>query len=161
MVIDDEDYRTALGLFATGITIITTLTEDSQPVGITANSFNSVSLRPAIILWSIGKAAHSLPAFQKAEHFAVHILREDQQALAQTFSRSQADKFAGLNLIFGRGGVPLLAHCAACLQCRPYAQYEAGDHILFLAEVQEINADKTARPLIYHDGHYVELAPAS
>lgn len=160
MPIDARIFRDTLGLFVTGVTIITTVGEDAEPIGITANSFNSVSLTPPIILWSIGHAARSLPMFRRAEHFAVHILRDDQQDLSQRFAKSNSDKFAGLNIAIGHGGVPLLPNCAACLQCRLFAQHEAGDHVLFLAEVIDISSDKTARPLVYHGGRYVELSDA-
>ena len=158
MTYDARAFRDTLGLFVTGVTIITTVSRQGQAVGITANSFNSVSLDPPLVLWSIAHTARSLPVFRDAEHFAVHILREEQQSLSQRFAQSADDKFSGLDLSPGHGGVPLLKNCAACLECKTYAQHEAGDHILFLAEVIDFTSDKRARPLVYHGGRYAELA---
>jgi flavin reductase (DIM6/NTAB) family NADH-FMN oxidoreductase RutF len=158
MSFDLRTFRETLGLFVTGVTVITTRDATGAPVGITANSFNSVSLDPPLILWSVGLNALSLSAFSEAEAFAVHILRDDQAELSQRFAKSGADKFSGLNIEFGLSNVPLLPDCAARLECRPYAKHEAGDHILFIAEVQRLASDPEAMPLVYHGGRYAELA---
>lgn len=158
MSFDLRTFRDTLGLFVTGVTVITTRDELGAPVGITANSFNSVSLDPPLILWSVGLNALSLNAFSQASAFAVHILREDQAALSQRFAKSGADKFAGLKMEAGLHDVPLLPDCAARLECLPYAKHAAGDHILFIAEVQRLASDPDAMPLVYHGGKYAELA---
>ncbi|MEM9375936.1 MAG: flavin reductase family protein [Pseudomonadota bacterium] len=158
MSFDLRTFRETLGLFVTGVTIITARDDRGQPVGITANSFNSVSLDPPLILWSVGLNAKSLSAFSTAAAFAVHILREDQAALSQRFAASGINKFSGLNTQSGLKGVPLLPDCAARLECLPYAKYPAGDHILFIAEVQRLASDPDAMPLVYHGGRYAELA---
>ena len=158
MSFDLRTFRDTLGLFVTGVTVITTLDDQGQPVGITANSFNSVSLDPPLVLWSIGLNALSLEAFSNADAFAVHILRDDQAELSQRFAKSGTDKFAGLPIESGLSGVPLLPECAARLECLPYAKHSAGDHILFIAEVQRLASDPDARPLVYHGGRYAELA---
>lgn len=151
-------FRDTLGLFVTGVTVITTRDSEGVPVGITANSFNSVSLQPPLILWSVGQAARSLAAFSTASAFAVHILRDDQADLSQRFAMSGEDKFHGLQLEAGLNGVPLLPDCAARMECVPYAQHPAGDHILFIAEVIRLESDLEAMPLVYHGGKYAELA---
>lgn len=158
MTFDTRTLRDALGLFVTGVTIITTQTRAGEKVGITANSFNSVSLDPPLVLWSIGKHARSLEAFAEAEHFAVHILRDDQTALSQNFAKSGSDKFANVHTVPGLGDVPLLPDCAARLECTIYGRHEAGDHIIYVAEVEALVCDKQARPLVYHGGRYAELA---
>ncbi|MEL7043156.1 MAG: flavin reductase family protein [Pseudomonadota bacterium] len=158
MSFDLRTFRDTLGLFVTGVTIITARDDHGQPVGITANSFNSVSLDPPLILWSVGLNAKSLSAFSTATAFAVHILREDQAALSQRFAASGVNKFSGLKTQSGLKGVPLLPDCAARLECLPYAKYPAGDHILFIAEVQRLASDPDAMPLVYHGGRYAELA---
>ncbi|MEL6692032.1 MAG: flavin reductase family protein [Pseudomonadota bacterium] len=158
MSFDIRTFRDTLGLFVTGVTVITTRDADGVPVGITANSFNSVSLDPPLVLWSVGLNALSLPAFSEANAFAVHILREDQAALSQRFARSGADKFEGLAIDAGLNDLPLLRDCAARLECVPYAKHKAGDHTLFIAEVHRLESDPDAMPLVYHGGRYAELA---
>ncbi|MEO1303699.1 MAG: flavin reductase family protein [Pseudomonadota bacterium] len=158
MSFDLRTFRDTLGLFVTGVTVITARDADGAPVGITANSFNSVSLDPPLILWSIGLNARSLDAFRQANAFAVHILRDDQAALSQRFATSGTNKFSGLSIETGLRDVPLLPDCAARLECSPYAKHPAGDHILFIAEVHRLASDPDAMPLVYHGGRYAELA---
>ncbi len=158
MSFDLRTFRDTLGLFVTGVTIITTRDADGAPVGITANSFNSVSLDPPLILWSVGNKALSLNTFCAAEHFAVHILREDQAALSQRFATSGSDKFRDLALDPGMGNAPLLPDCAARLECSLFAKYPAGDHVLFIARVEHLTSDPNAMPLVYHGGRYAELS---
>lgn len=158
MSFDLRKFRDTLGLFVTGVTVITTRDDAGNPVGITANSFNSVSLDPPLVLWSVGLNALSVSAFSNAKAFAVHILRDDQADLSQRFAKSGVDKFSGLSLESGLNDLPILPDCAARLECLPYAKHEAGDHILFIAEVQRLASDPNAMPLVYHGGRYAELA---
>lgn len=158
MSFDLRTFRDTLSLFVTGVTVITTRDETGAPVGITANSFNSVSLEPPLVLWSIGLNALSLSAFANAKAFAVHILREDQAELSQRFAKSGTNKFEGLAIESGLHNLPILPDCAARLECLPYAKHEAGDHTLFIAEVQRLASDPDAMPLVYHGGRYAELA---
>lgn len=158
MSFDLRTFRETLGLFVTGVTIITTRDERGDPVGITANSFNSVSLDPPLILWSVGLKALSLKAFSDADAFAVHILRDDQADLSQRFATSGTDKFNQLPVEPGLGGAPLLPDCAARLECSLHAKYPAGDHLLFIAKVERLTSDPAAMPLVYHGGRYAELS---
>ena len=158
MNFDPRTFRDTLGLFVTGVTVITTRDAAGEPVGITANSFNSVSLDPPLVLWSVGLKALSLSAFSTATAYAVHILRDDQAELSQRFAKSGTDKFQGLPVESGLHDVPLLQDCAARLECLPYAQHAAGDHTLFIAEVHRFISDSNAMPLVYHGGRYAELA---
>ena len=121
---DPKAYRSALGSFATGVTVITTPGDDGAPVGLTANSFNSVSLDPPMVLWSLARRSHSLPAFRAARHWAVHVLAAEQQALSDRFARSGTDKFAGVAITRGEAGVTLLEGCAARFECRASFEYE-------------------------------------
>jgi len=158
MSFDLHTFRETLGLFVTGVTIITTRDEHGDPIGITANSFNSVSLDPPLVLWSVGRKALSLKAFSDAEHFAVHILRDDQADLSQRFATSGSDKFRELSIEEGLGTAPVLPDCAACLECSLFAKYPAGDHVLFIAKVERLSSDPSAMPLVYHGGHYAALS---
>jgi 3-hydroxy-9,10-secoandrosta-1,3,5(10)-triene-9,17-dione monooxygenase reductase component len=151
--IDARTFRAALGNFATGVTIVTTRDEDACDVGITANSFNSVSLDPPMILWSLARSSRSLPAFMHNPHFAVHVLAADQDDLSRRFAMRGADKFAGLEVERGEGGVPLLSGCAARFHCRMAFRYEGGDHIIFVGEVLSFESGSTT-PLLFHAGRY-------
>ena len=154
MTIDDaRRFRSALGAFATGVTIVTTRDADGRDVGLTANSFNSVSLDPPMVLWSLAKSARSLPAFLAAAHFAVHVLAADQEELSLRFSRRDSERFAGLTLERGVAQVPLLRGCSARFQCRTAFRHEGGDHVIFVGAVDSF--DQSDRPpLIFHGGRY-------
>lgn len=150
---DAGEFRKALGAFATGVTIITTRGADGAPVGLTANSFNSVSLDPPLVLWSLANTSASLGTFRNAEHWAVHVLATDQEELSSRFAKRGIDKFAGLEFDTGRGDIPLLRGCMARFQCRTAFQYEGGDHLIFVGEV--LNFDRSdAAPLVFHSGRY-------
>ena len=150
-------FRDALGSFATGVTIVTTRDAAGQDCGLTANSFNSVSLDPPMVLWSLARSSLSMDAFRDAEYFAVHILAADQEPLSNGFAKRGADKFAGLAPDRGAGDAPLLAGCAARFQCRTAYQYEGGDHVIFVGEVIAFDHDDRA-PLLFHGGRYALAA---
>jgi 3-hydroxy-9,10-secoandrosta-1,3,5(10)-triene-9,17-dione monooxygenase reductase component len=150
---DPRDFRRALSMFGTGVTIVTARAEDGTPVGMTANSFNSVSLDPPMVLWSLAKSARSLAVFHAAEHWNVHILANDQDSLSNRFARAGEDKFTGLPLDASHTAAPLLPGCSARFQCRTVFRYEGGDHIIFVGEV--IGFDRSERaPLLYVSGAY-------
>ncbi|MDB5730685.1 MAG: flavin reductase-like, FMN-binding protein [Variovorax sp.] len=154
---DPKDFRRALGMFATGVTIVTTRTADGSPVGITANSFNSVSLEPPMVLWSLANNARSLPVFSGSKHWNVHILSNEQEALSNRFARAGEDKFAGLALDASAHGVPLIPECSARFQCRTAFQYEGGDHTIFVGEVLQYDSCALP-PLLYVTGGYALAA---
>lgn len=150
---DAMEFRKALGSFATGVTIITARAADGAPIGLTANSFNSVSLDPPLVLWSLANNAMSFEAFRAAKHWAVHVLGSDQEDLSGRFARRGEDKFAGLDVEAGEGGVPLLRGCAARFECRTASQYQGGDHLIFIGEVLRFDRGEAA-PLVFHGGKY-------
>lgn len=150
---DPKDFRQALGMFATGVTIVTTRAGDGSPVGVTANSFNSVSIDPPLVLWSLAKNARSLDAFTTGEHWNVHILSQEQEALSNLFARAGEDKFGQQQLEPGVSDAPLLPGCSARFQCKTMFQYDGGDHIIFVGQV--LSYDRTQRlPLLYVTGQY-------
>jgi flavin reductase (DIM6/NTAB) family NADH-FMN oxidoreductase RutF/DNA-binding MarR family transcriptional regulator len=160
---DARRFRSALGAFATGVTIVTTRDASGRDVGLTANSFNSVSLDPPMVLWSLAKSARSLPAFLAATHFAVHVLAADQEELSLRFSAGDRERFAGLDLERGAAQVPLLRGCSARFQCRTAFRHEGGDHVIFVGAVDSF-AQSDRLPLIFHGGRYalpVEKATAA
>jgi 3-hydroxy-9,10-secoandrosta-1,3,5(10)-triene-9,17-dione monooxygenase reductase component len=151
--IDSREFRSALGAFTTGVTIVTARAPDGTRVGVTANSFNSVSLNPPMILWSLAKSARSLASFEVAQYWVVHILAANQDELSTRFARSGGDKFAGLETETGLGETPLLKSCACRLQCKTAFRYEGGDHVIFVGEVVAFDRNDIP-PLVFHDGQY-------
>lgn len=154
---DPKEFRSALSTFTTGVTIITTRTEEGEPIGITANSFNSASLDPPMVLWSLDKSAKSLQAFTDNKHWNVHILSSEQESLSGRFASRGEDKFKGLELDDGINNIPLMRNCTARFNCRTAFIYEGGDHMIFVGEV--LNFDKTELPpLAFQSGQYAHAA---
>lgn len=156
---DAREFRSALGMFATGVTIVTARGEDGTLVGLTANSFNSVSLDPPLVLWSLSRRAGSMPVFSRGSHYAINILAADQKGLAERFATRDIDRFAGVAWQDGAGGAPVLAGVAAVFECANRSQYEEGDHIIFVGEVERCAFAPAAQPLIFHGGRYYTELP--
>lgn len=152
---DPHAFRNALGQFATGVTIVTTLDADKKPVGVTASSFNSVSLDPPLILWSLAKSAMSMPAFQNSGGFNVHVLASHQSDLSNQFARPSEDKFEGVDWTPCEQGFPLLPEYAALFRCRTHFQYEGGDHIIFVGEVLDYQSHDLP-VLVFKGGRYAD-----
>lgn len=155
-----REFRDALGSFATGVTIATTLAGDGEPVGVTASSFNSVSLDPPLVLWSLAKNSLSREAFSSSGHFAVHVLAASQRELSDRFARSGSDKFEGVEWLRGALGSPVFPEFAARFECRTRHEYEGGDHIILVGEVVEFEARPVA-PLLFLAGRYARHLPDS
>jgi flavin reductase (DIM6/NTAB) family NADH-FMN oxidoreductase RutF/predicted DNA-binding transcriptional regulator len=155
---DSRAFRRALGNFATGVTVVTAAAPGGRTVGVTANSFNSVSLEPALILWSIDKRSTSHEVFEQASHFAVNILAADQIELSNNFARPRDDRFAGVECEQGAGGAPLLADCSARFQCEKFQQLDGGDHWILIGKVVAFD-DFGRSPLLYHQGAYSMVLP--
>lgn len=150
--------RTALGAFATGVTVVTAHTAAGEDIGRTANSFSSVSLSPPMVLWSLAKSSSSLAAFRDTHHFAVHVLSSLQSDLSSRFAGKMSDKFVDLDVQRGSGNTPLLRDCTARFECRTVHRYDGGDHIIFVAEVIDY-VHNPAPPLVFHGGEYGRLVP--
>src|SRR3984885_7873477 len=151
---DSRELRRVLGTFVTGVTVVTTTDDEGGLHGVTANSFSSVSLDPPLVLWSQAVKAHSHPAFFKAKRFAVNILAEDQIELSNRFAKSSPEKFAGLEVDIGLGGIPLLRGCGAGLQCRVVSRVPGGDHTIYIGEVDSIGHAER-EPLAFGNGQYL------
>ena len=154
-----RDLRSTLGSFATGITIVTARAPDGEPVGLTISSFNSVSLEPPLILWSLSGNSPSLEVFRNASHYAVNVLSREQQWLSDRFAARDLDRFAGLALRDGLGGAPLLEGCCAWFECANATQHPGGDHLIFVGRVERFAQGENESPLIFHNGRYRTLAP--
>lgn len=146
-------------MFATGVTIVTARTAEDTLVGLTANSFNSVSLSPPLVLWSLSRRAGSMPALSTGSHYAINILAADQKALAEQFAAKGADRFAGVRFIDGIAGAPLIEGAVACFECFNRSRYDEGDHVIFVGEVERCSHREGAPPLLYHGGKFYTEHP--
>lgn len=155
---EERDFRNALGRFATGITVITTLGPNGKPEGLTANSFSAVSLSPPLVLWCLGKHAASLAAFRDCSYFAINILESGQRALSHRFATPAEDKFAGLDWVAGIAGIPVLTGSLARFECRNAEQYDGGDHTIFIGAVERYS-HTDGDPLLFNAGKYATAAP--
>lgn len=150
---DPMDFRDALGQFATGVAVVTTIGDAGMPVGLTINSFNSVSISPPLVLWSLAIKAPSVRAFRTHGAFAINILAQDQINICRQFATPSANKFDGVDFRPGYCDVPLIAGATARFECRTYARYPGGDHEIYLGEV--VNLSKFDRaPLVFHRGEF-------
>ncbi len=156
MHIDSKALRHALGHFATGVTIITCRDAAGQPVGLTANSFNSLSLDPPLVMWALRCASHHLADFQAARHFAVNVLAQSQIDLSRRFASPVPDRFALGEWRDGEGGAPVLTGCTAVFECETERHVVAGDHVLFIGQVRRFS-DAPVAPLLFQSGQYRQL----
>jgi flavin reductase (DIM6/NTAB) family NADH-FMN oxidoreductase RutF len=156
---DKRDLRKALGSFGTGVTVVTSGNSQSRWVGVTANSFSSVSLEPPIVLWSLVSTSPNLEVFDQTERFVINVLALEQVELSKQFSKPLTDKFAGVDCVEGLGGVPVIQNCVATFECKTVQRTLVGDHVLFLGQVENyVYEGKT--PLLFCQGQYVQVAEA-
>lgn len=156
--VDPRELRRCLGSFVTGVTVVTTLADDGSPVGMTVNSFNSVSLDPPLVLWSLRNDAGCAAVFARARRFAINILAEAQIAVSQRFATPGSDRFAGIAWRPGLEGVPLIDGCSAWLDCRTETIYPGGDHQVFIGRVERLE-NGSRPPLAYGAGGYLVVHP--
>lgn len=153
--------RDVLGHFATGVTVVTARSGKGVAVGLTVNSFTSVSLDPPLVLWCLGRRGAMAEAFRDVSHFAVNVLSADQEALARLFAERRDDKFEHVpGVSAGAGGAPLLPGCSAWLQCRTHATYDGGDHLILVGEVLAIDDRPQCDALLFHRGRFGRTSPA-
>lgn len=157
--IDPQVLRSALGSFPTGVAIITARGPDGKLVGLTCNSFNSVSLDPPLVSWGLRLSSSNLEAFQQADAFTVNILAEDQTELSSRFARRDIpDKFEGVRWREGIGGAAVLDGCVASFQCEKFAEHLAGDHVLFLGKVARFEHGERSDSMVFYRGAYMMVA---
>ncbi len=150
---DRAHFRSALAQFATGVTVITTRLADGTFRGLTASSFNSVSLDPPLVLWSLGTSANSLPVFSGNSHYVINVLAAGQEHLAERFSRRSDNPFGDVEYALSRTGHPILTGASAWFECHNRSRYPEGDHVIFVGEVEA--CDSRAQPgLIFHNGRF-------
>jgi len=157
---DEHGYRSALSRFATGVAVVTAISPQGLPVGLTVSSFSPVSLHPPLVLWSLGQSSALLEIFKKNTHYAINVLREDQLDIALQFAQRGVDRFTGIRQHTGKNGVPLLDAALAWFECKNRSQYPEGDHTIFVGEVESCGYAE-GLPLIHHSRDYYSSAPHS
>jgi flavin reductase (DIM6/NTAB) family NADH-FMN oxidoreductase RutF len=156
MKFDTRSFRSALGTFATGITVVTSVGPDGEPLGFTANSFNSVSLDPPLVLFSLDRRAYSLRHFEQAGVFAINVLREDQEQVSTAFARALSDKWDSVKFETWETGCPILIDALANFECETKSMHDGGDHVIFVGRVLALRTNE-GRPLLYYRGAYRQL----
>ena len=158
MSFDVREFRRALGQFATGVAVITAQNPRGEAVGMTMSSFNSVSLDPPLVLFSVDRKANSLPAMLQAKGFAVNILAREQENISNRFAKALSDKWADVKRTVGHAEAPLITGALAHFECEPYANYDGGDHVVFVVRVlrHSVRAGNPA-PLIFFRGRYRDV----
>ena len=152
-------FRSALGAFATGVTVIPTRGPKGELVGNTASSFNSVSLDPPLVLWSLSRTAYSFKSYLAADHFAVNVLREGQEEVSARFAKALGDKWNGMEYETWETGCPVLPGALAIFECRTAYTYQGGDHVIFVGEVVNFDHDPDGKPLVFWRGGYHRAGP--
>ena len=151
--------RAALGMFATGVTIVTARSADGTLTGLTASSFNSVSLAPPQVLWSLARGAASLPVFAAGSHYAINVLAASQKPLAERFAARGVDRWAEVEYTLGVSGAPLLQGAVATFECFNRSRHQEGDHVIFVGEVENCSSQAGLAPLLYHGGRFYTEHP--
>ena len=160
MNFDSHMFRRALGTFATGITVVTSVAADGELLGFTANSFNSVSLDPPLVLFSLDRRAYSLKAFEAAGVFAINVLREDQEQVSTAFARALSNKWDSVTFETWETGCPILADALANFECETKSMHDGGDHVIFVGQVLALRTGE-GRPLLYYRGAYRQIVEAT
>ena len=157
MIFDQREFRNALGRFATGVTVITTIGPDGNPEGMTANSFSGLSLEPPLVQWCIGKSAPTHDIFRDCGHFIINILRADQRQMSNQFATPAEDKFVDVVWHPGLGGCPIVGDPLAIFECASWAQHDGGDHTILIGQVEKFTY-YDGDPLLFNAGKYAHVA---
>jgi flavin reductase (DIM6/NTAB) family NADH-FMN oxidoreductase RutF len=159
LTLDSRRFRTALGQFPTGVIIVTAQNAEGERLGMTMSSFNSVSLDPPLVLFSVRRESTSLVKWQQCSHYAINVLNEEQEELSNRFARSTGAKWDGVIPITGKFGAPILPNSLVAFECETYARYDGGDHEIFVAKVLALheNPTKFGQPILFFDGRYRRL----
>ena len=159
-VVEPARMREVLGHFASGVTVVTAVTDDG-PIGFTCQSFSSLSLDPPLVVFAPARTSTTWPRLRTIGRFCVNVLAEHQTALSRSFARSGVDKFAGVPWSPSPHGSPVLGDVVAWLDCTLWAEYDGGDHTVAVARVVDLGADPGRPPLLFHRGRYGLLSPAA
>lgn len=157
MSFDSRAFRNALGRFPTGVCLITANPDGYEPFGLTVNSFAAVSLEPALVLWSLQYDSECVPAFEKADKYAVNILAADQMAMSNRYAKKDDHVLDKAHYTIGRHGTPLIRGALTHFECNIWARYEGGDHIILVGQVESMQNNVADNPLLFFSGKYREL----
>jgi flavin reductase (DIM6/NTAB) family NADH-FMN oxidoreductase RutF len=157
MSIDGRELRNALGRFATGVCVITTVTDTQHALGITANSFSSVSLDPPLVLWSLQNNSDVYDVFSRSRHFAINILSSEQQAHSNQYARKGQHELYPAHYRPGKYGAPVIRDALVTFECELHATHEGGDHLIIVGRVREMHQRPSGEPLLFYCGGYREL----
>ncbi|WP_317931861.1 flavin reductase family protein [Halioxenophilus sp. WMMB6] len=157
-MLNTKEFRDALGCFATGVCVVTTTLEDGTAIGMTINSFSSVSLEPALVLWSIQLSSECYETFNQCDKFAINILSAPQQSLSNLYAKKGGHLLETGQFTLGSSGSPLLEDVMATFECRTWAKYPGGDHTIIIGEVDNFVVGDTSSPLLFYKGKYGQLS---
>lgn len=157
MSVDPLNFRNALGQFTTGVCVVTANPKGYEPFGMTVNSFASVSLDPALVLWSLRNDSECFEAFEAAKGFAINVLSLDQAALSNRYSKKDDHELESAHYRIGKSGMPILRGALTSFECDIWQRYDGGDHLILVGKVSEMNVSPTGEPLVFHAGRYREL----
>ena len=157
MSFDTRDFRNALGNFTTGICVVTATQKGAGPIGMTVNSFASVSLEPALVLWSIQNDSECLSVFENTDRYAINILANDQVALSNFYAQKNDHLLVPEHFRVGKSGSPIIRGAVTSFECTTWARYPGGDHIILVGEVTEMDVNPNKKPLLFNAGQYREL----
>jgi flavin reductase (DIM6/NTAB) family NADH-FMN oxidoreductase RutF len=157
MSFDSRALRNALGRFATGVTVISTMSPDQRAIGMTANSFSSVSLDPPLVLWSLQNNSDVYPLFSEPAYFAINILSQQQLALSNRYARKDEHELSAEHYRIGRYGSPILRGAIASFECKLEATHDGGDHRIIVGRVRDFAESPTGEPLLFYAGAYRDL----
>jgi 3-hydroxy-9,10-secoandrosta-1,3,5(10)-triene-9,17-dione monooxygenase reductase component len=155
--LDPREFRNALGCFATGVMVMTSSGGAEGLIGVTINSFSSVSLDPPLVSFCIADSLTEFETLLKADHFALNVLREDQQDLSNQFAKTGPDKWRGVSYREGTNSAPIIEPNHAALLCTKHSQLECGDHVIVVARVEEVEFGGDEPPLVFYKGQYRQL----
>jgi len=157
MTFDAKEFRNALGCFATGITVVTSRSAAAEPLGVTINSFSSVSLDPPLVLFSLARVGGHCQEFINAGKFAVNVLTPDQRALSDRFASARENRFEGIEFKAGENGCPVFSNSLSVFECETFAVHDGGDHAVFICKVTNVVSGEDNEALLFHKGQYHSL----
>lgn len=157
MMMDQRAFRDALGSFATGVCIVTAVPAEGAPIGMTINSFSSVSLEPPLVLWSIQNVSECFDVFGTTDRFAINVLSGEQEGVSNRYAKKGDHELAEEHYSAGRTGSPLLEGALTSFECKVWARYPGGDHMIIIGEVVDVHAGQPGRPLLFHQGKYAAI----
>jgi flavin reductase (DIM6/NTAB) family NADH-FMN oxidoreductase RutF len=154
------ELRKAFSSFATGVTVITGIGNNNQAVGVTISSFNTVSLDPPLVLWSLSERSILVDAFALGKKQLIHVLERSQEDLAMCFAKSTGDQFSGINFVTGASGLATLPDCVAYFECETIAVHPGGDHRIIVARIINMQYHEERDPLIFSRSQFMGAQPA-